>query len=107
MGGPDFVLWRLCRPRAGPEAGLRRSVDTEGVERLMICCRAYTHAASRGGDRASALSGMRRIRPPHRGQRGTSSGWAGSLGAGAVGSNASRSGRVDMLTYDYDTRPVA
>ena len=31
----------------------------------MVCWGAYMHAASSGGDRAIAVSGRRRIMPPH------------------------------------------
>jgi len=32
---------------------------------VMVCWGAYMHAASSGGDRAIAVSGRRRIMPPH------------------------------------------
>ena len=88
MEGSDLLLRRVRNPRAESEAGLRHSLDAEVMAWMMVYCEAYTHATSCGGARASALSGMRRIRPPHWGQRGTSSGCAGSLGAGADGRKA-------------------
>ena len=47
------------------QAELRRPALMQGMAWVMVCWGAYMHAASSGGDRAIAVSGRRRIMPPH------------------------------------------
>lgn len=47
------------------QAELRRPALRQGLVGVMVCWGAYMHAASSGGDRAIAVSGRRRIMPPH------------------------------------------